>query len=304
MYWLCTGCLGNLRRGEPIQCLVNPKTNKEYIAKETEVKTDAPKNITVVGAGISGLEVAITAARKGHHVTIYEKSNKVGGQWLLAAVPPSKQDFTTLVTWQKKQLRDLGVEIKLQTEYTAVLAKQEKPDVIIIATGSKEKMLPFAGLDGNNVFKAQEILSGEKTLTGNNVVVIGGGSVGVETAAHVAQDFKKVSILEVRDDIAIDGEYSNNYFLFKILDEFKVQVHTNSFYQNFVDGTVTYKYKDKKYEIDKVSDIIVAVGSASNQELAEELKDTGIHTVIIGDAKNVKQGIKNLEEAYYLGWSL
>ncbi len=298
------GCLGNLRRGEPIQCLVNPKTNKEFMAKETEVKTDSPKNITVVGAGIAGLEVAITSARKGHKVTIYEKTNKIGGQWLLAAVPPSKQDFTTLVIWQKKQLENLGVEIKLETEYTVEIAKQEKPDIVIVATGSNEKMLPFAGLDGENVFKAQEILSGEKTLTGNNVVVIGGGSVGVETAAHMAQDFKKVSILEVRDDIAIDGEYSNNYFLFKILDEFKVQVHTNAFYQNYIDGTVTYKYKDKEYEIDKVSDIVVAVGSASNQELAEELKETGIKTLVIGDAEKVKQGIKNLEEAYYLGWSL
>ena len=77
-------------------------------------------------------------------------------------------------------------------------------------------MLPLPGLDAENVFKAQDILSGRKTLTGKNVVVIGGGSVGVETAAHVAQDFKHVSILEVRDGISLDGEYSNNYFLFKI----------------------------------------------------------------------------------------
>ncbi|MDD3219803.1 MAG: FAD-dependent oxidoreductase [Lachnospiraceae bacterium] len=298
------GCLGNLRRGEPIQCLVNPKTNKEYLAEETEVKTEQSKNITVVGAGISGCEVAITAAKKGHKVTVYEKSNQIGGQWLLAAVPPSKQDFTTLVTWQKRQMELLGIEVKLNTEYSPALAKQEKPDLIVVATGSKEKMLPLKGLDGEHVYKAQEILSGKKTLSGKNVVVLGGGSVGVETAAHVAQDFKKVSILEVRDDIAIDGEFSNNYFLFKILDEFKVQVHTKAFYQNYENGTVTYKYKDKEYEIDDVSDIIVAVGSASNQELVEELKATGIETIMLGDAKEVKQGIRNLEEAYYLGWSL
>jgi 2,4-dienoyl-CoA reductase-like NADH-dependent reductase (Old Yellow Enzyme family)/thioredoxin reductase len=298
------GCLGNLRRGQPIQCLVNPKMNKEYLAKEVEVKTDQPKKVTIVGAGISGCETAITAARKGHKVTVYEKDSQIGGQWLLAAVPPSKQDFTTLVAWQKHQMDKLGVEVKLNTKYTLTIAKEEKPDVIVIATGSQEKMLSLKGLDGENVFKAQDILSGRKTLSGNNVLVLGGGSVGVETAAHVVQDFKKVSILEVREDIAIDGEYSNNYFLFKILDESKVQVHTKSFFQSYENGIVTYKYKDKDYTIDDVSDIIVAVGSASNRELAEELKDAGIEVIMVGDAKDVKQGINNLDESYYLGWSL
>ncbi len=298
------GCLGNLRRGEPIQCMVNPKTNKEFMAEKTEQKAEHPKKITVVGAGVSGCEAAVTAAQKGHKVTVYEKSGKIGGQWLLAAVPPAKQDFTTLVTWLEHRMDQLGVEVKLNTEYTAQMAFEEQPDQIVIATGSREKMLPLPGLDGENVFLAQDILSGRKTLTGKNVVVIGGGSVGVETAAHVAQDFKHVSILEVRDGISLDGEYSNNYFLFKILDEFKVDVHTKAYFQKFENGTVTYKYKDNDYEIDDVSDIIVAVGSASNQDLYHELKDTGIETVLTGDAKDVKQGIKNIEESYYLGWSL
>lgn len=298
------GCLGNLRRGEPIQCMVNPKTNKEFLAEETEKKAEEPKRITVVGAGVSGCETAITAGRKGHKVTVYEKSGKMGGQWNLAAVPPAKQDFTTLTMWQRRQLEKLGVEVHLNTEYTVQMAQEEKPDLIVIATGSREKMLPLPGLDAENVFKAQDILSGRKTLTGKNVVVIGGGSVGVETAAHVAQDFKHVSILEVRDGISLDGEYSNNYFLFKILDEFKVDVHTKAFFQNYDGETVTYKYKDKEYEIDDVSDIIVAVGSSSNQDLYEALKDTGIRTVLTGDAKDVKQGIRNIEESYYLGWSL
>ena len=119
------GCLGNLRRGEPIQCMVNPKTNKEFMAETTEGKTEQSKRITIVGAGVSGCEAAITAAMKGHKVTVYEKSDKIGGQWLLAAVPPAKQDFTTLVTWQKRQMEKLGVEVHLNTEYTVQTAEME-----------------------------------------------------------------------------------------------------------------------------------------------------------------------------------
>src|SRR5699024_9342078 len=123
---VCVGCVqggrGNLRRGEPIQCMVKPKTNKEGMAEKTEGKTEQSKRNARVGAGVSGCEAAITAAMKGDKVTVYEKSDKIGGQWLLAAVPPAKQDFTTLVTWQKRQMEKLGVEVHLNTEYTVQTA--------------------------------------------------------------------------------------------------------------------------------------------------------------------------------------
>lgn len=221
-----------------------------------------------------------------------------------AAVPSAKQDFTTLVAWCKTQLDKRNVSICLNTEYSKEMAEQNKPDLVLIATGSQEKTLSFPGLDGKNVFKAQEILSGKKNLTGNKVVVVGGGSVGVETAAHMAQDFKDVTILEVRDKISADGEFSNNHFLFKILDEFKVQSYTKAFYQNYVDGTVTFKKKDKIYEIDDVTDIVLAVGSAPVNGLKDELEPLGIEVKVIGDACNVKPGLKNIEEGYFTGLSI
>ncbi len=298
------GCLGNLRKNIPIQCLVNPRTVKEYMCDLTPVPEENRKTVVVVGAGVAGLEAAVAAAQKGHSVTIYEKSDKIGGQWLKAAVPSAKQDFTTLITWCKTQLEKRNVPIYLNTEYTKEMAEANKPDVVLVATGSKEKTLPFPGLDGENVFKAQEILSGKKNLTGDKVVVVGGGSVGVETAAHMAQDFKDVTILEVRDRISADGEFSNNHFLFKILDEFKVQSYTKAFYQNFENGTVTFKKKDKLYEIDDVTDIVLAVGSAPVNGLKDELEPLGIDVKVIGDACKVKPGLKNIEEGYFAGLSL
>ena len=281
------GCLGNLRKNIPIQCLVNPRTVK-----------------VIAGGGVAGLEAAVAAAAKGHDVTVYEKSDRLGGQWIKASVPSAKQDFTTLVVWCQTQLEKMGVPVHLNTEYTAEMAKQEHPDVVFVATGSVEKTLPFPGLDGENVFKAQEILSGRKNLTGDKVVVIGGGSVGVETAAHMAQDFKDVTILEVQDKISADGEFSNNHFLFKILDEFKVASYTKAFYKNYADGTVTFTKKDKEYEIDDVTDIVIAVGSAPVNGLKDELEEEGIEVRVIGDAQNVKPGLKNIEEGYFAGLSI
>ena len=258
----------------------------------------------IAGGGVAGLEAAVAAAAKGHDVTVYEKSDRLGGQWIKASVPSAKQDFTTLVVWCQTQLEKMGVPVHLNTEYTAEMAKQEHPDVVFVATGSVEKTLPFPGLDGENVFKAQEILSGRKNLTGDKVVVIGGGSVGVETAAHMAQDFKDVTILEVQDKISADGEFSNNHFLFKILDEFKVASYTKAFYKNYADGTVTFTKKDKEYEIDDVTDIVIAVGSAPVNGLKDELEEEGIEVRVIGDAQNVKPGLKNIEEGYFAGLSI
>ncbi len=298
------GCLGNLRKNIPIQCLVNPRTVKEYCCDMEPVERSSRKKVVIAGGGIAGLEAAVAAAKKGHHVCIYEKSDTLGGQWLKAAVPSAKQDFTTLVSWCKIQLEKMGVPIYLNTEYTSEMAQKDKPDVVLVATGSIEKTLPLPGLDGPHVLKAQEILSGKKNTTGNKVVVVGGGSVGVETAAHMAQDFKDVTILEVRDQISADGEFSNNYFLFKILDEFKVKSYTKAFYQGYVDGTVTFKKKDQYYEIDDVTDIVLAVGSAPVQTLKDELESLGIDVRLIGDASQVKPGLKNIEEGFFAGLNI
>ena len=83
------------------------------------VERSSRKKVVIAGGGSAGLEAAVAAAKKGHHVCIYEKSDTLGGQWLKAAVPSAKQDFTTLVSWCKIQLEKMGVPIYLNTEYTS-----------------------------------------------------------------------------------------------------------------------------------------------------------------------------------------
>ncbi|MBQ9153898.1 MAG: FAD-dependent oxidoreductase [Solobacterium sp.] len=296
------GCLGNLRKNIPIQCLVNPRTVKEYCTDLSV--TDQPKKVAVAGGGIAGCEAAMTAAMKGHHVTLYEASDHLGGQWKLAAVPSAKQDFTTLLVWLQRQLDKLNVEIRLNTPFTPETAAETKPDVIICASGSTERMLKGKGLEGEHIFKAQEILSGRKNTTGNKVVVIGGGSVGVETAVHMAQDFKDVSILEVRDRISADGEFSNNYFMFRLMDEYKVKSYAKAFFESFEDGVVTFRQNDEVKKIYDVTDIVISVGSVPNADLAEKLKSAGYDVRTVGDASQVKPGLKNIEEGYFLGLSI
>ena len=108
----------------------------------------------------------------------------------------------------------------------------------------------------------------------------------------------------MREGISLDGEFSNNYFMFRLLDEKKVQSYCNAYYQNWENGTVTFKQRDEIHKIYDVTDIVLSVGSASNNSLKEEFEALGIETKVIGDALNVKPGLKNIEESFWLGLSL
>ena len=161
------------------------------------------------------------AATKGHKVTLFESTSKLGGQWLLACVPPGKADFTSLVAWQNVQLKKLGVEVRLKTPLTKALVEAEKPDVVLVASGSKPSIPPIPGVDQPFVVTASEILAG-KINAGRNVVVIGGGSVGAETADHLAMHGSKVTIVEMRDKIAADESARPRKFLMERLEDAKV----------------------------------------------------------------------------------
>ena len=127
------------------------------------------------------MEAARISAMIGHKVTLWEKDNKLGGLLNLAAVPPGKDEIMTIVRYYKAQFKKLGVKVELGKEATSASVKQMKPDVIIIAAGSDTLFPPIPGIDKSIVVDARKVLEGSAKV-GNDVVVIGGGEVGMETA--------------------------------------------------------------------------------------------------------------------------
>ena len=157
------GCVGVLFTDHPITCVLNPMLGHEY---EGEIET-APvkKKVAVVGAGPAGLYAAIAAAKRGHEVTVYEKGKHAGGNFYTASIPPCKGEITDFIVWQTTQCRQLGVEIKYETEATAKLLKEEKADTVILATVSEVT-------EEGVVYKDQ---SGElHTIAADTVVVAAG----------------------------------------------------------------------------------------------------------------------------------
>lgn len=178
------GCLARTFFGRPLSCLVNGYAGREHEFKDAAPAT-RPKNILVVGAGPAGCEFAIQATRRGHRVTIWEKSSDLGGQLHLAAIPPAKQEFETLIDYYRAMLRELNVPVELGREATTEAVAAGGFDQVVVAVGSRARSLPL-DVDGSvRVCTADDVLTGA-VMPGRDVVVIGGGAVGCETAQYLA----------------------------------------------------------------------------------------------------------------------
>jgi 2,4-dienoyl-CoA reductase-like NADH-dependent reductase (Old Yellow Enzyme family)/thioredoxin reductase len=293
------GCQGKIAVQEPVSCLVNPRTGKE--GAYDPVPAEKAKKIMVIGGGPVGMEAAIVAAKRGHAVTLYEKSDRLGGQWLLAATPPGKETLNAFTVWQKGALERSGVRVVLNTEVTPALAEEESPDEIIYAAGATPIIPPIPGYDKPHVVTANDVLSGKVDLKGD-AVVIGGGLVGVETAEHIAVHNHKTTVVEMRPEIAADMVSAPKYFLMESLKKNDVDLYTNTKVLAITDAGVKVEMDGMATDI--VADMVVlAIGSRSNSELAQELKKH--HKVtIVGDAGTVGKALDGINAAYKTALSL
>lgn len=285
----CVGCLhgcdANVNLEKSGTCELNPIIGHESEAEYQTVMTESPKKVLVIGAGPAGLEAAIGAAKCGHSVTVYDKDRWAGGKYRLASVPPCKGELGAFIVWQMHELKKLNVPVILNTEVTKELVDSVKPDVVIAATGTNPvvpKMIP--GYDKDIVVLGTDVLSG-KANTGHNVVVIGGGHAGAETANHIASYMKNVTIVELQEDIAMDEVDTPRNALLADLKKNEVRVCASTSVQEIKDHSVVVSGKyNEEIECDTV---VISIGHKPNTVLADELKAAGYDARVIGDAVSV-----------------
>lgn len=293
------GCIGRQVQGKDISCLVNPLTGKEY---KYDKKTDNPKKVMVIGAGPAGNEAAISAARAGHEVHLFEKTDKIGGQWLIAAIPPNKEELNSFTLWQKKQLQMLNVDVNLETEVTVDMVKQGNYDKVIIATGAKPVTPNIEGIKGKNVVQANDVLRGIKAV-GEKCVVIGGGLVGAETAEFLAVEWHKVAIVEILDEIISGLEEGPRRYIIKNLKENNAEIYTSSKVKKINSNSVIIEKDGKKITLECDS-VVIAIGSCSDNELAKKLENEGIDIKVIGDAKKAGRALEGVLDGFKAGYEL
>jgi NADH:flavin oxidoreductases, Old Yellow Enzyme family len=180
------GCLARVFFREPAECLVNGSVGREHLFKD--VKPETPKRVLVVGGGPGGCEFAIKAAEYGHTVTLWEKQDRLGGQLHVVCKPHGKADFGYLPAYYATMLRKHGVTVELNKTATVAEIRNAGFDEVVVATGSSPKNISLPVADSSvAVVMAEDILTGN-VIAGKDVLVVGGGSVGCETALKLALD--------------------------------------------------------------------------------------------------------------------
>ena len=275
------GCFGSVEaafhggNGE-MTCAVNPFVGLEY--KYDLGPAANPRKILIAGGGPGGMEAAYLAKRKGHDVTLYEASGRLGGQFISAAYPPRKGLLTSFTAWQIHMLEKYEVPVKLNTPLTKEIVEAEKPDLVIVACGGRAKMPLIPGIHNGNVVTAEQVLLGEAE-TGDHVVVCGGGTVGVETAAYAAmKDNGKVTVLG-RSKLEADLQYK------KLFAEYEVDTVLGANVKEIRDHSVLYEREGKLIEL-RADTVVMAFGYQPDDSLAKSLEG-------LCDIRNIGGSVKS-----------
>ena len=272
------------------RCALNAETmqsKKHYIKPAKKVK-----NVAVIGGGIGGMEAAIVLAKRGHKVTLYEKSGQLGGVFIAAAAPSFKEKDRDLIAWYRREICKYPIEVKLNTEVKDIASLGA--DEIIVATGSTPNRIPIPGFDKG--IQAVDFLLG-KAEVGDNVTIIGGGLTGCEIAYELYLQGKHPTIVEMQDDLITTPGIclANTSFLRDFFEANKVPVHLETGVKEIKDGIVVVSGKDgNTFEIPSDS-VILSVGYRP-APVAEKAKN--VH--IIGDANKVG----NLRTVIWGAWDV
>ena len=291
----CFTCMAERAATSTRRCTVNPIIGRELEGCEVQ-NSPQPKKVVVVGGGPGGLKAAHTAALRGHKVILLEKEPELGGILKSEQALPFKHEMYELSLTFAKQCRDAGVEIRLNTEATKELLEKEAPDAVIIAAGSSPLVPPIPGIHGENVTIVKNYYL-EKEKVGDEVVVLGGGLAGCEAAIHLAQEGKKVTIVEMREELAPDANVRHRPLLLKQMEGL-LEIKTGFRGLEITPEGVLCEDKEQKQHFVKGASVICALGQKANMDTVETLRDTAPYVISIGDCAKVS----TITNAVYQGY--
>ncbi len=291
----CFTCMAERAATSTRRCTVNPIIGRELEGCEVP-KAPESKKVVVVGGGPGGLKAAHTAALRGHQVILMEKESELGGILKSEQALPFKREMYEFSLTFAKQCREAGVEIRLNTEATKELVESESPDAVIIAAGSRPLVLPIPGIDRENVTIVNNYYL-EKEKVGDEVVVLGGGLAGCEAAIHLAQEGKKVTIVEMRDELAPDANVRHRPLLLKQIEGL-AEVRAGLKGMEVTAQGVVCEDREGQRHLVKGSSVICALGQRARTDVAEALRDTAPYVAVIGDCAKVS----TITNAVYQGY--
>lgn len=234
------------------------------------------------------MKAAEISSQRGHQVTLFEKDGKLGGRFLLAAIPPKKQILKEFIEYFIRQLERLPVKIVLGKPFDAILLEKERPDAVILATGAKPFFPPIDGIEDVQALSVEEALS-DPTRLGKKILIVGGGGIGAELADHLSEDGKEVTLIEMREGIALDLVGHLQHFLNTRLKAKGVQILISTKAIRFEKKDIWVEDAQGIKKLEGFDNIVMALGSIPNDELVDSIKNKVLEFHVIGDASKPRE---------------
>jgi NADPH-dependent 2,4-dienoyl-CoA reductase/sulfur reductase-like enzyme len=253
--------------------------------------------VLIIGGGPGGLEAARVAASRGCDVTLWEQRNQLGGKLPLAGAPEFKRDIRPLTTYLTRQADKLGVRVELNKTVTPELVRKHKPDVVILATGSRFKMPPLPGVERQHVLSTVELFEGTKPV-GPRVVVVGGGLCGCEAAAYLADQGKQVTIIEMMAQLAEGKTINNVLAIGALLAQKNVEVMTETkLIEIASDGVVVERHGQRQKLV--ADSVVIATGFTPDLSLRDALEEGVEEVVAVGDCAKPRTILDAIWEGFH-----
>ncbi|MCW7754831.1 FAD-dependent oxidoreductase [Desulfobotulus sp. H1] len=320
------GCFDNLFKFKHVECLCNPRAGYEF--KMAAVQTDTAKKVFVIGGGAAGMSAALAAKEKGHDVTLLEASSRLGGQLYLAAAPPGREEFAELAKDLATQVQVNNIRVMLKTTVDKALLEKEKPDAVILATGAEPISPPIPGANLPHVVQAWDVLE-DRAHTGKNVVVIGGGAVGVETSIFLGEKgtlsgeelkflfvnraddvdklyelatkgTKNVTLIEMTQSVGKDIGKSTRWTMLQEMKRIGIRTDVTTKALEITKEGVKVEGNDG-LEMIPADSVVLAAGSKPVSALKETVEGLGISCQVIGDAAKIGLAFDAVHQGYAAG---
>ena len=304
------GCLVNPWGDVSTSCLMNPSSGREGEMVLTPASN--PRRVLVAGGGPAGMEAARVAALRGHEVILFEKEKKLGGQINIASVAPGKQEFIRMVKYLSRQMEKAGVRIEVGKEVTPELVEELKPQAVVVASGGSS-LVPedIPGIDSDRVLSAWDVLAGKVNRPAGELVILGGGSVGCETADFLAElgdnlmlSPTRITVVEMMPFLCIDMSIGARHLMMERLRARGVKFMTSTMVKEISGDSVVVISGGQEETISNVSYIVLAMGVTSVEDLSGSIKDKVDEVHVIGDALEPRKALEAIAQGREIGMKI